>query len=52
MRDVEHQRAGSVGNVDGGFAGEAEAHVVFRQHDFADALPVFRLVLADPQEVW
>ena len=48
--DVEHQCSGSVGDVNGGFAGEAQADVVLRQHDFADALPVFRFVLADPEK--
>ena len=32
------------------FAGETQTDVVFRQHYFADALPVLRLVFADPQE--
>ena len=50
MRDVEQQSSRGVRNVDGGFAGEAQADVVFRKHDSADALPVFGLVLADPQE--
>ena len=50
MSHVEHQRPGSVGDVDGGFAGQAKADVVFREHDFADALPVFWLVLADPEK--
>ena len=50
MRDVEQQSSRSVRNVDGRFAGEAQADVVFGQHDFADALPVFGLILSDPQE--
>ena len=50
LGDVEHERAGSVGNVDGGFAGEAQAHVVFREHHFAHAVPMFGLVLLHPQE--
>src|SRR5438876_1706704 len=47
---IEKQRAGSVCHIGGVFAGEAEAHVVLRQHDGADALPICGLVLADPKQ--
>ncbi len=50
MRDVEQKSSRSVGDINGGLAGQAEANVVLRQHDLADALPVFRFVLADPKE--
>ena len=50
LRDVEHQRAGSVGHIDGALAGQPEANVILRQHHRADALPVFRLEFADPQK--
>lgn len=50
MGDVQHQCAGSVRDVDGGFAREAQADVVLRQHDFANALPILRFVLADPEK--
>src|SRR4029077_10596201 len=50
VRDVEQQRAGSVGHVNGRFAGEAQPHVVLRQHDFADTLPIFGLILPDPKK--
>ena len=51
MRHIEHQRARSIGHVDGGFTRKSQANVVFRQHDFADAPPIFRLMLADPQKL-
>jgi hypothetical protein len=48
---VEHQCSGSVGDVNGGFAGQPQTDVILRQHDFAHALPVLRLVLADPEKL-
>ena len=50
MRDVEQQSAGGVGNVGGAFAGQLEADVVLREHDGANAAPVFRFVFAHPQK--
>lgn len=50
MGDVQHQRARSVRDINGGFAREAQADVVLRQHDFADALPILRFVFADPKK--
>ncbi len=46
--DIEHECAGSVGNVNCGLTGEAQAHVIFREHHFANAVPVFWLVLLHP----
>ena len=37
---IEQKRAGSVRHVDGAFAGQAEANVIFGQHDVGDAGPI------------
>src|SRR6202023_2065702 len=50
-RYVEHEGAGSVGNVGGALAREAEANVILGQHDRPDASLVVRLVLTHPKEL-
>jgi hypothetical protein len=47
---VEKQSAGCVSHICGSFAGEAEAYVVLGKQKMANAVPVFRLILANPQE--
>ena len=49
MRNVEKQCARSVGHIRGAFAGQPEAHVIFRKQHVANATPVVRLVFANPE---
>ena len=49
--DVEEQRAGGVGRIDGPLASESIAHVVLRQDDPPDALVDVRLVPSEPEEL-
>jgi hypothetical protein len=51
MGDVEEQGAGGLLHVDGVFAGELEADVVFRAKDVGDSGEDFGLVLLDPEEL-
>src|SRR5260370_7282792 len=50
MDDIEQQSAGSIRHVSGTFAGEAKTDVVLRKHHRANTFPVFRFVLADPEQ--
>ena len=50
LRDVEHQRAGSVGHVDGALAGQAEANVILRQHHERTRFQFSRFVFAHPEK--
>ena len=50
MGHIEQQRSRSVSHVSGTFAREAEADVVLRKHDRTNTFPIFRFVLANPEQ--
>src|SRR6266436_4065961 len=50
MGHIEQQRSRSVSHVSGTFASEAEADVVLRKHDRTNTFPIFRFVLANPEQ--
>jgi hypothetical protein len=57
MRHIQKESTGSVSHVRSALTREPEADVVLREQNVADALPVVRLVFANPEdfcksEVW
>ena len=51
LGDIQHQRSGGVGDVDGELAAQPETDVVFRQQHLPHVLPDVGLMRPDPQEL-
>ncbi len=50
MRDVQHQRPRGFGHIDGALPCQTKANVILGKQNALDALPVLRLVLANPKQ--